>query len=55
MPVFEYICSKCGSEFEELVRSPDEDVRCPDCGSREVEKLFSPFARSCKGCNESSG
>ena len=54
MPIFEYICEKCKAEFEELVQSSDAKVQCPECGSVRVEKLFSPFARSCSGCGGSS-
>lgn len=43
MPIYEYACSKCGKEFEMLVRSgtvPD----CPSCHSTELEKKLSVFA-----------
>ena len=43
MPLFEYICKKCGEEFEELVLK-DEKVRCPKCSSARVEKKMSVFA-----------
>lgn len=55
MPIFEYMCEKCKAEFEELVQSSDAKVKCPECGSVRIEKLFSPFARSCSGCGDSSG
>jgi putative FmdB family regulatory protein len=33
MPMYEYTCSHCGEEFEELVTSttPDDEVECPAC------------------------
>jgi len=40
MPIYEYACKSCGSEFETLVRSssvPD----CPSCHSTELEKKLS--------------
>lgn len=43
MPIYEYICSRCGHRFEALVfgtKVPD----CPRCGSSKLEKLFSAFA-----------
>jgi putative FmdB family regulatory protein len=55
MPIFEYICETCGTKFEELVRSADEQVTCPQCGKKQVEKLYSPFARFCGGCEHASG
>lgn len=46
MPVFEYLCGKCGHAFEQLLRGADEQagVRCPKCGHARVEKQFSVFA-----------
>lgn len=43
MPVYEFTCRECATEFEELVRS-DERVACPSCSSKRVEKRFSTFA-----------
>lgn len=40
MPTFEYRCRSCRRDFEFLVRGADEAV-CPDCGSRESDKLLS--------------
>jgi putative FmdB family regulatory protein len=43
MPIYEYVCAKCGHEFETLVRSgstPD----CPTCHATELEKKLSVFA-----------
>jgi len=43
VPIYEYSCSKCGHEFETLVRAstvPD----CPSCHSTELEKKLSVFA-----------
>ncbi len=43
MPLYEYKCKKCGNSFEELVFG-EEKVKCPKCGSEEVEKLLSVFS-----------
>jgi putative FmdB family regulatory protein len=40
MPIYEYQCSACGKEFEELVFG-DEAPSCPSCGSGETGKLMS--------------
>jgi putative FmdB family regulatory protein len=43
MPIFDYKCQACGQVFELLTRSSGEDgsPACPDCGSRNLEKLVS--------------
>jgi len=40
MPIFEYVCGKCGKEFEELVFG-DDLPPCPQCGSKKTQKLMS--------------
>ena len=33
MPMYQFICLKCGREFEEMSRIEDRDAqRCPECG-----------------------
>ncbi|MEP7223610.1 MAG: zinc ribbon domain-containing protein [Actinomycetota bacterium] len=44
MPIYEYACMECESHFEELVRSSDEAVTCPECGAAKVLKQLSSFA-----------
>jgi putative FmdB family regulatory protein len=43
VPVFEFRCRACDERFEELVGShvgkTVADVRCPECGEKDVEKL----------------
>ena len=53
MPIYEFKCSECGCQFEELTGShvglSPEDVRCPECDSAKVERLststYSPIHR----------
>lgn len=49
MPIYEYICRKCGDDFEELVFSQEALPPCPQCGSTEVEKLMSACAARTDG------
>ena len=46
MPIFEFICQKCGHEFEQLVRKSSENnqVECPECHSTNLEEKVSGFA-----------
>jgi len=40
MPIYEYTCRECGTEFEHLERG-DEAAVCPSCGKKRLEKKFS--------------
>jgi len=44
MPIFEYNCRGCHHSFEQIVLSTREQVRCPKCDSRSVEKQLSVFS-----------
>ena len=44
MPMYEYACMECESHFEELVRSEQQAIVCPDCGAANVLKQISTFA-----------
>lgn len=46
MPIYEFTCGDCSSDFETLVRSSDweGEVECPSCGSEKLEKQLSVFA-----------
>ena len=51
MPIYEYRCSECGEEFEKWLRSMSakQDICCPRCGSRQVNKAVSMFGSSVTG------
>jgi putative FmdB family regulatory protein len=49
MPMYEYRCLDCGEEFEELVRSDDEQVECEACDSENVKRKMSTFATKVSG------
>jgi putative FmdB family regulatory protein len=45
MPIYEYTCKDCSSQFEKFVRSMTStvEVRCPQCGGTHVKKGWSVF------------
>ena len=46
MPIYEYTCKDCGSDFELLIRGEEKPV-CPSCGKTHLTKSFSvPAAHS---------
>jgi putative FmdB family regulatory protein len=44
MPLYEYACKKCDHDFEMLVFD-GEEVECPKCRARAVERRLSVPAR----------
>jgi len=48
MPLFEYVCQQCGRRFEAFVTG-GRTAACPGCGSSDLEKLVSAFARAASG------
>ena len=60
MPLFEFRCRECDHRFEDIFRDVGEtgEAECPECGSRDVERLQSGFASpgvSRKDSSASSG
>jgi putative FmdB family regulatory protein len=52
MPMYEYHCSHCGEEFEELVSSSthDSEVECPECEQEGgARRKLSTFATASGG------
>jgi putative FmdB family regulatory protein len=51
MPLYEYQCNDCGSQFEKLVRGASQrpEVACPTCGESHVTQQYSTFAPRANG------
>ena len=48
MPLYEYRCSSCSTDFTLLqsIHDRPEDTSCPECGAGDVTKKLSAFAPS---------
>jgi putative FmdB family regulatory protein len=46
MPIYDYRCRKCASEFELLVLRNSPVPACPECQGVDLEQLLSGFAVS---------
>lgn len=47
MPIYEYICNRCGHVFDVLrLYSSGDSVTCPSCGAGDVAKKLSAFSCS---------
>lgn len=44
MPIYEYKCSACGNEQENLVRTDSDIPVCEKCGGEQLNKKLSVFA-----------
>jgi putative FmdB family regulatory protein len=60
MPLYEYECKECGSEFEKMVRfsEANQSQVCPTCQSQDTRKKISTIASrgiSSAGISVSSG
>lgn len=51
MPLYEYVCTRCSKNFEEIVSSSASTPACPTCSQREgVERVM--FAKLMVGKKE---
>jgi putative FmdB family regulatory protein len=49
MPIYAYRCRKCGEKFEQFrtITSNDDEVTCPECGTKKPDRLVSTvFSKS---------
>jgi putative FmdB family regulatory protein len=46
MPIYEYQCHACDSQFQNLIMKDEEEksLVCPKCGGRRLKKLISRVA-----------
>ncbi|RLB17113.1 MAG: hypothetical protein DRG82_07445 [Deltaproteobacteria bacterium] len=46
MPIYEYRCLECGTTFQQLIlhKREEEQLCCPDCGEKKLQKLISRVA-----------
>jgi len=51
MPIYEYTCQECETQFEKFVRSmtAQVEVKCPQCGSSRAKKGWSLFGTGVGG------
>ena len=56
MPIYEYRCDDCGTDFEKFLRSmfSKEAIICPDCGGEQVTKAFSLFGSTSSSSGSAS-
>ena len=41
MPIYDFRCHECGKVSEIFLRDANQEIRCPDCSSDNMERLIS--------------
>ncbi len=49
MPIYEFKCRECDSDFEALVLGSKDNVNCPKCKGTNLERLMSTCAFKSSG------
>ena len=50
MPIYEYLCSSCGYQFEEVQKFSEPSLEeCPDCGKNSAQRQVSMSSFHLKG------
>ena len=46
MPIYTYVCKKCGEKFDLLVGVTSEKTerKCKKCTSKNIERVLTPFS-----------
>jgi putative FmdB family regulatory protein len=55
MPIYEFHCSGCQHDFEDLVFGNKLPEQCPRCGGSTIEKLLSAFSFKSAGGGNGGG
>jgi putative FmdB family regulatory protein len=54
MPIYEYVCDDCQTEFEKLVLNKQLEIACPKCTSKKNTIQLSVFSTSNGSSNGAS-
>ena len=49
MPIYEFVCERCGAKFDQLMSMSDPTPSCPQCSGDQVRKLVSAAGFVLKG------
>lgn len=44
MPIYEYVCDECKTQFEKIVINKQQEIACPKCASKKATIQLSVFA-----------
>jgi putative FmdB family regulatory protein len=46
MPIYEYICDECETQFERIVLNKNQEIACPKCAGKKNTIQMSVFSAS---------
>jgi len=49
MPIFEFMCNKCGCSFEKSLKKSENEIPCKECGAKAFKRLSAPSGFSYEG------
>ncbi|MCH7646217.1 MAG: zinc ribbon domain-containing protein [Nitrospinae bacterium] len=56
MPIYEYQCLGCETQFEKLFLRPSDEAHCPSCDGTALERILSPTSlKTCDGFTSPEG
>ncbi|MDA2916204.1 zinc ribbon domain-containing protein [Nitrospinae bacterium AH_259_B05_G02_I21] len=56
MPIYEYRCLGCETQFEQLLLRATDEARCPSCDETDLERIISPPSlKTCDGFTSPEG
>ncbi len=57
MPIYEFVCQRCQALTELLVKSKEHhvEIRCPECGSTELQRVVSRVHSVVAGSSNGGG
>jgi putative FmdB family regulatory protein len=54
MPIYEYVCDDCQTQFEKIVLNKQQEIACPKCTSKKNTIQLSVFSTSNGSSNGAS-
>jgi len=54
MPIYEYICDDCKSQFEKIVINRQQEISCPKCSGHKATIQLSVFSSAVAGGSSKS-
>ena len=49
MPIYEYVCEDCNTQFEKIVINRQQEISCPKCSSKKAAIQLSVFSSAVAG------